>query len=124
MIEVPIGSARSLDRSASSIISANTLAKIPEYGMATARMPVTGDSPVIWISKSAQNSSCTERRNAHRIRIARSRAKDSANRKPVVAPHQSQHEAAHLGPRVECTDLEVRQHKRERGNEQEQVARR
>src|SRR5262249_59671220 len=73
-LEQPAGNTRSADRSASSIISANTFAKMPEYGMATARMPVVADSPAIWINSKAQNSSCTERRNAHRSRTARSRA--------------------------------------------------
>jgi hypothetical protein len=49
-------------------------------------MPVVGDSPAIWISSNAQNSSCTERRNAQKSRTARSRANTSANRNPTLAP--------------------------------------
>ena len=54
--------------------------------MATARIPVAGARPAIWISSSAQNNSCTERRNAHSNRTARRRAKASASMKPELAP--------------------------------------
>jgi hypothetical protein len=86
MVDVPAGNTRSADRSASSIISAKTFAKMPEYGMATARMPVVADRPAIWINSNAQNISCTERRNAQSSLTARNRANTSASRNPVLAP--------------------------------------